>query len=68
MLRFFYGNHSQIIVLFTRQYCPLRNSVSMDAYELVVKLRIVFNGIWNLYVKISRFKSDIVFSFHHLRL
>lgn len=68
MLRFFYGNHSQIIVLFTRQYCPLRNSISMDAYELVVKLRIVFTGIWNLYVKISRFKSDIVFSFHHLRL
>lgn len=63
MLRFFYGNHSQIIVLFTRQYCPLRNSISMDAYELVVKLRIE-----NLYVKISRFKSDIVFSFHHLRL
>ena len=68
MLRFFYGNHSQIIVLFTRQYCPPRNSISMDAYELVVKLRIVFTGIWNLYVKISRFKSDIVFSFHHLRL
>ena len=45
MLRFFYGNHSQIIVLFTRQYCPLRNSISMDSHELVVKLRIVFTGI-----------------------